>query len=78
MRYLLFTGVKYYALGGAKDFRADFDTADEAIQAGNHFAQHGVDAEWNLTFEFHPRDAWWHVFDTQTKIVVAECGKMKP
>ena len=52
-RYLLFAGYKYYPGGGWKDFENDYDTIEEAENAGEEFTKE------NYT--------WYQIIDTTTK-----------
>lgn len=59
-RYLLFGGTCYYPLGGFNDFVRSFDNLHESIS----FARESV--------ELNDDDGWWHVFDSEKKIIKAE------
>lgn len=56
-RFLLFLGDIHYAVGGWKDFCAEFDTYDEAKE----YAQKVVG-----------KYQWWHVVDITKKRIVSE------
>lgn len=51
-QYLLFAGYEYYPAGGWDDFKGDFDTTVEAIQA-------------LAAMEY--RGDWWQIIDRDTK-----------
>jgi hypothetical protein len=59
-RFLLFAGENYYPQAGWANFWGDFDTQDQAVEAGKKTTQ-GM----SVTSDQH--DAWFQVVDTQTK-----------
>lgn len=59
-RYLLFGGTCYHPLGGFHDFVCSFDKLRESI----NFARENS--------ELNGDDGWWHVFDSEHKIIQAE------
>ena len=65
-RFLLFTGMTYYADGGANDFIGSFENIEDAEMAGKNMC----DKEQKGVFA----DDWWHVFDLESKKIVSECG----
>lgn len=56
-RYLLFTGMSFYAGGGWIDFRGDYDTVEEAVTAA-------------ATRSAINDDVWYHIVDATTRKVV--------
>lgn len=55
-RYLVFAGSRYYPDGGWSDFKASFDTTDEAWKFAKEFCQES---------EYH----WSHFVDTETSSI---------
>lgn len=55
-RYLVFSGLNYYKLGGIGDFNGCFDTLEEAKKQ--------LDIE---LFLFLDKDVWGYVYDTVDK-----------
>ena len=54
-KFMVFTGSDYYPSGGMKDFRADFDTLDEALKF--------------LVKDPESRD-WFQIYNTETREIV--------
>lgn len=63
--FLLFAGRGYYPDGGWKDFVYDYGALDVAIGAG-------VRIQANM--ESSGDGGWWHVFDIESREIVAETG----
>lgn len=58
-RYILFGGDQYYPSGGVGDMQGAYSTVDEAVEDSG--GEDGYD--------------WWHVFDVETRKVVADGRK---
>lgn len=58
-QFLLFSGLKYYPLGGMEDFVKDFDSLEEA-------------SEYGKTIEDKGDHDWWNVYDTDVCGIVWE------
>jgi hypothetical protein len=56
-RYLIFGGENYYAKGGFHDFLSSHDNLGAAALCAQQYD--GYDVE------------WWHIFDSETKTIVA-------
>ncbi len=57
-RYILFSGISYYASGGFNDFTGTYDSLKDAIKAGE--TQPGT---------YYPE--WYHVWDNELQTIVS-------
>ena len=63
MKYIVFSGVNYYASGGANDFIKGFDDIDEA----SNYASTLIKGD-----TLYGSIEWWHILDTDTLEIVKQ------
>lgn len=56
-KYLLFYGDDYYPNGGVADFKQDYETLEEAVDAGTNACSHGKYADGSEMTNMR----WWQV-----------------
>lgn len=61
-RYLVFSGLNYYASGGMDDFIGDYDDYLAAVEE--------VDKRVNESKNPYGYDNWGHIYDTKTRELI--------